>query len=456
MTIPPIQTRDNDKLNLAEIEPCHLETLKKLANVTISKLTLEDNPNLLVFPQDLNVYGDKIGDAHIFELKDGGLVTGNIMGFIGCGNTKISIRSRFAQDEEDYFLHYMLRKVFAINLFELEFNTNEESIFDFLLYLFPSFLKRAMKQGIYREYQTRHYNDSNVKGRIDVPKHIRQNTPFAGCIAYSTREYVYDNHLTQLIRHTIEYVSHHKFSGNILYNDEETIDAVNSICQMTSSYNRNERKKVMNQNLRPVSHPYYSEYLPLQQLCMQILRQEEMKYGKDDDEVYGILFDGAWLWEEYLNTFLCGIGFEHPKNKEGVGHESLFTDGSGWCYPDFLCPKMVLDAKYKWYNDWTKVQTKDLYQVISYMHILNRNKGGYVVPVEKGTMKHPTKTLKGLGGEMFIFGMDVSRKAESFDEYVNYMALIEGLIKKEISDSIEGFSMLRDSFGIVKSYDRLY
>jgi len=96
--------------------------------------------------------------------------------------------------------------------------------------------------------------------------------------------------------------------------------------------------------------------------------------------MYGVLFDGAWLWEEYLNTFLADIGFEHPRNKEGVGHKSLFKDGSGWCYPDFLSPQMVLDAKYKWYDDWNKVQTKDLYQVISYMHVLDLKKGGFVVP----------------------------------------------------------------------------
>ena len=135
----PIITKDNFERRLEEHEFCHLEILKKLAEPTISELSLEDNPNLLVFPQNLDVYGDKIGDAHIFDIKDNKLITGNIMGFIGCGNTKVSVSSRFAQGGDDYFLHYMLEKVFAINLFDLQFNSDEESIFDFLLYLFPSF-----------------------------------------------------------------------------------------------------------------------------------------------------------------------------------------------------------------------------------------------------------------------------------------------------------------------------
>ena len=427
----PIQMKDNSEWRLTETELCHLETLKKLAEPSIADLCRKDYPNLLIFPQDLDVYGDKIGDAHIFEVKGGDykspptMVTGNIMGFIGLGDTKVSISSRFVQDREDYFLHYLLRKVFAINLFDLQFNSDEESIFDFLIYLFPTFLKRAMQQGLYREYQTRKYNDANVKGRIDISRHIRQNIPFAGNIAYTTREYAQDNHLTQLIRHTIEHISHHRYSGSILHNDDDTADAVNAICQVTSSYNRNERQKVFNENLRPVSHPYYNEYRPLQQLCLQILRQEEMKYGRDDDEIYGVLFDGAWLWEEYLNTFLADLGFEHPRNKEGRGHKSLFTDGSGWCYPDFLSPEMVLDAKYKGYDDWSKVQTKDLYQVISYMHVLNRCKGGYIVPVGWSSPQLPSKWLNGLGGLLSIHGMNVCSKAVSFDDFCSQMGISE-------------------------------
>ena len=437
MSSLPIQTRDNSERHLSEEELCHLDTLQKMAQPTISDLCFKEHPNLLIFPQDLDVYGDKIGDAHIFEVKGDNIVTGNIMGFIGCGNTKVSINSRFAQDKGDNFLYYMLRKVFAVNLFDLQFNSDEESIFDLLIYLFPAFLKQAMQQGMYREYKTREFNDANVKGRIDVSRHIRRNIPFSGSIAYTTREYAQDNHLTQLIRHTIEYISRHRYSGNILQNDEDTSDAVKAICQATESYNRNERQKVLNQNLRPISHPYYGEYRPLQQLCLQILHQEEMKYGRDDEEIYGVLFDGAWLWEEYLNTFLADIGFEHPRNKEGIGHKSLFKDGSGWCYPDFLSPQMVLDAKYKCYDDWNKVQTKDLYQVISYMHILDLRKGGFIVPVDWDSMRFPTKTLKGMGGEMSIYGMNVCSDVDSFADYVKYMESSEESITRIIKDYVK-------------------
>ena len=219
----PIQIRDNNREGLIIDDEQHLENLKKIAENPINKLSLDDNPNLLIFPQNFNEYGDKIGDQYVFEIDESKLMTNNIMGFIGYGKTKVRIHSRFAQGEDDYFLHYMLQKVFAINLFDLKYHADDESIFDFLIYLFPAFLKRAIRQGLYKEYQTRAYNDANIRGRIDVSRHIRQNTPFAGNVAYSTREYAYDNHVTQLIRHTIEFISNHPYGGGILQNDDLTI-----------------------------------------------------------------------------------------------------------------------------------------------------------------------------------------------------------------------------------------
>ena len=43
--------------------------------------------------------------------------------------------------------------------------------------------------------------------------------------------------------------------------------------------------------------------------------REKIKYDLSANKMYGILFDGAWLWEEYLATVLKKKGFEHPRNK---------------------------------------------------------------------------------------------------------------------------------------------
>lgn len=431
----PIQIADNNWVGEYIDDEAHLANLRKIAEQPISQLNLDENPNLLIFPQNLNEYGDKIGEQYVFEVRDNKLYTGNIMGFIGYRDTKVRIHSRFAQnDGNDYFLHYMLQKVFAINLFDLKFHADAESIFDFLIYLFPAFLKRAMRQGLYKEYQTRNYNDANVRGRIDVNRHIRLNMPFAGKVAYSTREYAYDNHVTQLVRHTIEYISNHPYNGGILKNDDLVKDAVSQIREATPSYNQNDRRRVINQNVRPVHHPYFSEYRNLQRLCMQILRHEELKYGRNDDEIYGVLFDGAWLWEEYLNTFLKDCGFTHPQNKLSKGRIHLFKDKTCPRYPDFYKEDFVLDAKYKGYGN-TEVQHvdgDDLHQVITYMYRLRATNGGFVVPLRRYEQAKKPKELDGYGGSLGVYGLKVDIPSDNYKDYISQIIQQEEMMSIEI------------------------
>ncbi len=184
--------------------------LSKIANTTVAEL-VKNNPSLLVFPQILGAHDDGIDEQGIFnlhgnpeKLEDVKLNTGNLMGFIGIGGTQLKISSRFSKDDEnDFFVQYMLQKVFSINLFDWELQ-NSNGVLDLLMFVFPKLLKKALSQGLYRQYQTFNRNDANLKGVVDVSRHIKQNVPFCGKIAYNSRERTFDNPLTELIRHTIE------------------------------------------------------------------------------------------------------------------------------------------------------------------------------------------------------------------------------------------------------------
>ncbi|MBR6251664.1 MAG: hypothetical protein IKR17_10795 [Bacteroidales bacterium] len=418
-----------------------LLNLQKIADIKIGNLKSSDNRNLLVFPRDLNQHGDRIGDSNIITLRDNNIATGNIMGFVGINDTQIDIRSRFAQDDaDDYFLHYMLQRVFAINLFDIKHTTTREQIIDFLLYLFPHFLRKALAQGVFKKYQRFEHNDANVRGPIDVARHIRMNTPFRGTVAYTTREHSYDNHLTQLIRHTIEYIKAKPRGRVILSNDSEVKKDIAQIVAATPTYNVRDRSKIVNLNLRSVNHPYYSAYTGLQRLCMQILRHESLKYGQENDKIYGILFDGAWLWEEYLATVLESADFKHPQNKESKGGikmfdkpevEDLFDRNSRRLYPDFWKNDFIIDAKYKHLEKG--VRREDLYQVVTYMHCMKARHGGFLYPVD-----HQEKTnnyqLANDGGLMHIIGMKVQHDATSFVDYVSLMKTEEQNLTNEIKD----------------------
>lgn len=418
-----------------------VSALFPIADKTIAELC-RDNENLLIFPYSIESTDDRIGEASIISIQNTDdsekvrIETGNVMGFIGVGDLQVKIKSRFDVGRDDYLLHYMLQKVLSFNLFDLSHNNEQEDIFDFIMFMFPYFLKAALRQGVYREYQNYKHNDANLKGPIDIGRHIAHNVPFVGNIAYSTREYSHDNNMTELIRHTIEFMKTKKYGQAVLKIDRETIENVETIIEHTPLYNKNERGAVVSNNLRTKAHPYYTEYRPLQTLCLQILRMEEVKYGESDDEICGILFDGAWLWEEYVNTILLNLGFTHPQNKLRKGGIYLFDDRSGIRYPDFYKDDMVLDAKYKRlgsYDKVSKVGDNDINQVITYMNSLHVNKGGFVAPLEQRQEKIPTSRLKDSTSTLSIFGVEISKTTSSYIDFCEHMKKLEDIFVKSLN-----------------------
>lgn len=426
-----------------EIDDTTREDLQLITNVQIKNLKSDERPNLLVFPRDLGYYGDDLGEGQIISFHDDCISTGNIMGFVGVNNTQVDIVSRFAKtDGEDYFLHYMLQRVFAINLFDIQHTSSRQPIFDFLLYLFPFFLKKALRQGLYKKYRRFEYNDSNIRGPIDINRHIRENIPFRGTVAYSTREHTYDNEVTELIRHTIEYIKTHPMGNGVLNCDQETKNVVMTVMQATPSYNSRDRNRILNLNLRPVTHPYYSEYTALQKICVQILRHEAIKYGREKDKIYGVLFDGAWLWEEYLNTIFtrAKLVITHAKNKTGENGIAIYKNGKNCYYPDFYRKtdvaetSFVLDAKYKHLaQDVVNISREDLFQMITYMHVLPARHCALLYPIElkesntRAIVPSSPRQLQGYGGEIIGMGIPIVNEAE----FSNYCG-IQGEIEKQL------------------------
>lgn len=423
---------------------CSLQEISDLlpiANKPIKQLCEEDN-HLLVFPLSIDDADDKIGESNIIDIytEDENSVrikSGNIMGFVGRKNKLLKIYSRFDNSKSDFFLHYILQKVLGFNFFNMEFTSSEESVFDFLLYLFPALLKKAMGKGLYKEYRRMHYNDSNVCGTIDISRHIQENIPFCGTVAYDTREYSYDNSITELIRHTIEYIKTFPFGNAILSSDRILEENIREIILYTPSYNRLKRMKIINENLRPTCHPFYKEYTVLQKLCVQILRQEELKYGTDEDKVYGILFDGAWLWEEYLNTLLSNKGFKHPENKLGTGAIYLFEHG-GQRFPDFWKKDFVLDAKYKRLaqkGNHLDIDRDDVHQIMAYMYRLKAQRGGIICPLTGDENKIISEKMHkdSYNGSMSIFALAIPKNCESFSDFTTQIAEYEELLMSAIT-----------------------
>lgn len=453
--------------------------LTALSGKKIWDLATGENGGLLLFPHDLKDGEDQLDktDDPIYDfdaISDGPRIkTGNVMGFIGFEDgTQLMIRSRFSNFSNgenggknngkndgfhDWFLQYLLSKVFNFSpaAFKLDFTKGEEGILDFMAFFFVSAFRNAMRQGVYRAYRTFERDDANVRGPIDIPRQISRNTPFAGKIAYHSRERSADNDVTQLVRHAIEFIERRP-NLRYLLRDPNVRSGVQEIRNVTPSYSPMALRSVLNANVRPLRTAYFDKYIPLQHICRQILRHKKLSYGMSGkDKIHGILFDGSWLWEQYMYRMImeAGLDVAHPDNRTGTGSILPFSDKHiGRFFPDFYArdKRFVLDAKYKRLigddgEEGHNPSSQDLQQVIAYMHVLNAEHGGFLFPCPASseardvdqltkTESRPLGTLKGKGGEMFMvpFYVPSEKKNEKFDAFAKRMVQAESAFQKTL------------------------
>lgn len=149
------------------------------------------------------------------------------------------------------------------------------------------------------------------------------------------------------------------------------------------------------------------------------------------------MFDGAWLWEEYLNTLLCDVGFKHPENKLGTGAIYLFEHG-GKRFPDFWKKDFVLDAKYKRLaqkGNHLDIGREDVHQVMAYMFRLKAPRGGIICPLigEENRFISERMHKDSYRGSMSIYAVAIPRDCKSFSDFAKQIAVNEKLLLSEIS-----------------------
>lgn len=429
-----MQLTDNQQaLNKEEFITEYPKISQVLLDRTLDNLSQEES--IFIFPNDLKNSPDLDKEQKILETVNQKINTGNVIGFLGCGQERLTISSRFSSKSDDYFLHYLLQKVLNINLTSLDVGlSREERLYQLLIYLFPKYLEAAMRKGIYKEYQRFSHNDSHIKGVIDVVNHLKKNLPFTGNIAYTTREFTYDNPMMQLIRHTIEYIKNQKSLGRgIICTNRENIT---EIIRVTPSYKQADRSKVIRLNqTKPLRHAYFREYRKLQELCLMILNREEHGLGYQEQKIHGILFDVAWLWEEYVHALLPK-DFIHPRNKEKKGGISVFSGGKRKVFPDFYDRerKIVLDSKYKKLEDTEKgINREDLFQLISYSYILKAEKAGLIFPSKHKVVDNEIGKLAGYGAMLKKLSIQIPQKASSYNDFCEMMESSEEIFQNNIN-----------------------
>lgn len=374
-----IKIKDNAKIRkdtLYEIE----NLTNRIVDKTLGQLEQE---GIFVFPELIKDAEDITQDQKILQSVNNTFHSGNVMGFLGFGDERLIIQSRFCR-EEDYFFQYLLNTALGLpNMVDLKSDANlNDTMFNFLLFLFPYYLKCAMRRGLFKKYISCRYNDGNVKGTIDIARHIKNNIPFVGNIAYNQREFSYDNSLMELVRHTIEFIKRKSYGNNLLIKVKDEVELVTNA---TRGYAQHDRQKFIELNKKEiVKHAYFREYFELQRICLLILQRRKYRIGFGTQQIYGILFDGAWLWEEYINS-LIKDAFYHPMNKRRMGAQRLFSKNIGLIYPDFIGRNnkacIIADAKYKPIDN---IKSSDYLQILAYMFRFGAKAGYYLYPEAEG------------------------------------------------------------------------
>jgi len=359
-------------------------------NGKASKSNDKDN----VFYKIVEAHRDKEGKIASFSMQ-----TSNLMGVISLpGNVEtgeriqLEVHSRF-DSRKPFFLNYLLSKVvFDISLTDLV-AASGQSLWDMLLALvFLHRFKAAAQIGLFKQYHKFEYNDLNFHGKFDLDRHLKRNFPLGDKLAHSRREISFDNPINHLIRHAAAIIERKWPSLLILHEESDTL--LRLLNQSTPTWHRDNVGKILaHKDVRlEIRHPFFAEfYEDLRRVSIALLLGDgtSLYDGIEGMELEGVVFDGAWLWEEYLSTLLVPLGYVHANTEVKKTGITAFVDNNKHVqplYPDFRLPrikgktgecKVILDAKYKHSSFW---QPEDKHQIFSYMFLTGAELGGLIYP----------------------------------------------------------------------------
>lgn len=101
-------------------------------------------------------------------------------------------------------------------------------------------------------------------------------------------------------------------------------------------------------------------------------------------------------------------------------------------FPDFYSPThaQIADTKYKF--GVNGIQREDLFQLITYAHVLKAKRTGIIYPDLAQTTQFELGELNGFGGVVYKQSLKVPQAAQSYGQFAAAMMLEEAQLKKEM------------------------
>lgn len=404
---------------------------------------ISSNKNIITIPE--MAVEEKERFAIVRCLENGELWTQQYVGILEIDGETVFIGSRFDDKEEYWFTHYIISRAMGMkaSVFpqmrpQIGFNYILEEL---LAIAFVSQIGKAYRKGLYRRYRTYECNDSKIKGKIDIERHIRKNLLFNGNIAYSYRELTADNNINKIILTAFSYLEkrHPQMLQGLLKHQKSTKDCIKQLKNVLEPASKQEIQKLLQRERKKITHPLYHDWELVRKTAIMILRHMGVQMAAEDNrECSGVLVNMNKIWESYLESIIK----EHiPGNYEittqeekgyllsGTNEKPLRVAKPDYCvYTNENELEMILDAKYK--NQWEAIVSKrnpdwtepreDIFQIISYMHLYQCKRSGVICPCsnpEKNVEPVTCKISKELKDEsLTIFPLKISSMQEMKEE----------------------------------------
>lgn len=410
----------------------------------------------------------------------------------------VTVKSRFdKKDEGDkaFFMAHMilsyLRQSGMIDLTENEIPTEYDELFQFLkICVFRQKLRAAWDTGIFKKYTYFRRNDSKLRGRIDVARHIRLNAALDnGKIAYEYRENTPDNAVNHLILRTWLELKRAfpEMAANILSNshgsDRSAEDILRELQYQAPGFRDRSLQNILRESAIPVTNPYFYEYEQLRRSCIDILCGLNYSLYTDEEEsgenVESMLFYIPDLWEVHVQRLLEGLCEENGWSLDsqqiikvlcepedfivnGKPLSEPIKDGDqtlGTRYPDFVAkdhedkPQFVLDAKFKpawshYEKDFNRLED-DIQQTLVYAMLENVRYTGVIFPVDnfdkskKRTFDSPSslKSWKiGKNDARFLIcglGIPSTHEKNGFEDWEKHIGDEEQMLKDALKEALK-------------------
>lgn len=300
-----------------------------------------------------------------------------------------------------FFLQAMLEDCWEIPLHVLQSDGElrmEDSYNALLAARLAAQLDRAWRTGLLRFYRAVSRRDSAVKGRLDIPRELREGMGLQdGRIAYEVRAFTWDNDYNRLfLQACLE--AERQYPSLMLHLRRQFPGCHAALQTLRSApWGRLDTGALLDRTRKQITNPIYQDYETLRRIARALLLRQGgcARTAGSRPFVTGILLDLSQLWERFLlKRVLTELDDRQYQAEEWI------MGGEMRIYPDLLWKTrhVVLDAKYKfkWADtldgSWTGSIHQDVYQVLTYMLELGCDRGGVVFPTGRGRA-----AIEGLG-----------------------------------------------------------